>query len=283
MIGMAVLALGCGKKTDDHKATGSGSGSAVVEPVAPVKAAEPPPPQDAYKGKNRLLNLYIGKDGKTQPLEVWARRGFKWGPVKLAEAVPFGKASAWFGVPEHMSPVVLPAGAKPDDPEIAPMAYGKADEVVTGLLMMSGGVPSVTSMYDISKEMTQAPKPSAAGTGGVILFGDALREYEPALIEKFGGSSFNVGDGSGACRPQRDPAMVNNALGGTSPYSLDLPPGKAKITLHKWPGGAPEEKCKSPAVFELEVDVVADKSQWVFLYSPDQGKTITSVALPIGE
>jgi hypothetical protein len=276
---LAVLALGCGKKADDNKATGS----ATVEPAAPVTAEASPPPKDAYKGKNRLLNLYIGKDGKTQPFEVWARRSFKWGPVKLAEAVPFGKASAWFGVPEHMSPVVLPVGAKPDDLEISPMAYGKADEVVTGLLMTSGGVASVTSMYDISKEMSQAPKPSAAGTGGVILFGDALREYEAAMTEKFGGSSFNVGDGTGACRPQRDPEMVNNALGGTSPYSLDLPPGKAKITLHKWPGGSAAERCKSPAVFELEVDVVADKSQWVFLYSPDQGKTLATIALPIGE
>ena len=280
MIGLAVLAIGCGNKAGDTKESAGSGSAAVADPVTP---AEPPPPKEAYKGKNRLLNLYIGKDGKTQPLEVWVRRGFKWGPVKLADAVPFGKASAWFGVPEHMSPVVLAAGAKPDDKEVSPMAYGKADEVVTGLLMMSGGVASVTTMYDISKEMPQAPKPSAAGTGGVILFGYALREYEPALMEKFGGSSFNVGDGTGACRPQRNPAMENNALGGTSPYELDLAPGKAKITLHKWPGGAKEEKCKSPAVFELEVDVVADKSQWVFLYTPDQGKTITSIALPIGE
>ncbi len=274
---MATLTLGCGKKGDDH---GTPAGSAGPPPVtAAAGATTDPPPKDAYKGKNRLLNLYVGKDGTTQPLEVWARRSFKWGPVKLAEAVPFGKASAWFGVPEHMSPVVLRAGAKPDDPEISPMAYGMPDEVVTGLLMMSGGVASVTSMYDVSKEMTQAPKPPAAGTGGVILFAYPLREYEPAMTEKFGGTSFNVGDGAGACRPQNDPAMVNNALGGTSPYALDLPPGKAKITLHKWPG----DKCATPAVFELEVDVVANASQWVFLYTPDQGKTIATVVLPIGE
>lgn len=278
MIGVAVLALGCGKKAEEKRAP---SAAPVVE--APAKPAESPPPKEAYKGKNRLVNFYIAKDGKTQPLEVWARRGFKWGPVKLAEAVPFGKASAWFGVPEHMSPVVLPAGAKPDDPEIAPMAYGRADEVVTGLLFVSGGTAGTTSMYDVSKEMSQAPKPPAAGTGGVILFGYPLRDHEAAMTEKFGGSSFNVGDGTGACRPQRDPAMVNNALGGTSPYSLDLPPGKAKITLHKWPGGSAEERCKSPAVFELEVDVVADKSQWVFLYTPDAGKTIATLALPVGE
>ena len=268
------LALGCGKKADDHNAPPT------PEPTTPV---ESPPPKEAYKGKNRLVNLFVSPSGNTQPLEVWVRRGFKWSPVKLAEAVPFGKASAWFGVPEHMSPVVLPAGAKPDDKEVSPMAYGKADEVVTGLLMTSGGVASVTTMYDISKEMPQAPKPPAAGLGGVIVFGYPLREYEPAMMEKFGGSSFNVGDGTGACRSQRDPAMVNNALGGTSPYELDLPAGKAKITLHKWPGGAKDVACKSPAVFEVEVDVVADKSQWVFLYSPDQGKTITSLALPIGE
>jgi hypothetical protein len=276
---LAVLALGCGNKGEDHKATGDNRSAEL--PEAP-KSAETPPPKEAYKGKNRLLNLYVGKDGKTQPLEVWARRGFKWGPVKLAEAVPFGKASAWFGVPEHMSPVVLPAGAKPDDKELSPMAYGKADEVVTGLLMMSRDAASVTSMYDISKEMQGAPKPPAAGTGAVILFAYPLREYEAAMTAKFGGSSFNVGDGTGACRPQRDPKMASLALGGTSSYELDLPPGKAKITLHQWPGGPDAEKCKT-AVFELEVDVVADKAQWVFLYSPDQGKTIATVALPIGE
>lgn len=277
-IWLLVLALGCGKKGGDgsEKAVAGSADRAVPE------KSEAPPPKEAYRGKNRLVNFYVGKDGKPATVEVWVRRGFQWGPVKIAEPVPFGKASPWFGVPEHMSPVVLPAGAKPDDPEISPMAYGKADEVVTGLLFASGGVASVSTMYDVSKEMSQAPKPPAAGTGGVILFAYALREYEPALEATFGGSSFNVGDGTGACRPQRDPAMVDNALGGTSPYSLDLPPGKAKITLHRWPGGAPAERCASPAVFELEVEVVADRNQWVFLYSPDGGKTIATLALPVG-
>lgn len=275
---LLVLAVGCGKG-GDKKESPPASGAPAREP----KVAKNPPPKEAYRGKNRLVNFHVGKDGKTAPLEVWARRGFEWGPVKLAEAVPFGKASAWFGVPEHMSPVVLPAGSGPDDKELAPMAYGKADEVVTGLVFTSRGATSVVNLYDISKEMPQAPKPPAAGMGGLILFAYALREYEPALASTFGGSSFNVGDGTGACRPQRDPAMANNALGGTASYDLDLPPGKAKITLHKWPGGPAPERCKSPAVLELEVDVVAGKNQWVFLYTPDSGKTITSLVLPVGE
>lgn len=282
---IAVLALGCGKKGDDHKDHGDHTatgGSASTTPVAPASTEKDPPPKEAYKGKDRLLNLLVDKDGKTQPLEVWAHRGFKWGPVKLAEAVPFGKASAWFGVPEHMSPIVLPAGSKPDDKELSAMAYGKADEVVTGLMMMSRGAPTVVTMYDVSKEMTQAPKPPAAGMGAVILFAYQLREYEAAMTGTFGGSSFNVGDGTGACRPQRDPKMASLSLGGTSAYELDLPAGKHKISLHKWPGGPPAETCKV-AVFEFEVEVTAGKSQWVFLYTADLGKTIATVALPIGE
>lgn len=277
---VTVALFACGRKDGEGKdrpAAGSATASAIE-----VSPKEAPPPKDAYRGRNRLVNFYVGKDGKPAPVEVWVRRGFQWGPVKLAEPVPFGKASPWFGVPEHMSPVVLPAGAKPDDPEISPMAYGNADEVVTGLLFTSGGVASVSSMYDVSKTMSQAPKAPAAGTGGVILFAYALREYETAMEPSFGGSSFNVGDGTGACRPQRDPTMVDNALGGTSPYALDLPPGRAKITLHRWPGGMRDERCKSPAVFELEVEVVADRNQWVFLYSPDGGKTISTLALPVG-
>ncbi|CAN5891573.1 hypothetical protein BH11MYX3_BH11MYX3_28940 [soil metagenome] len=271
---LAVLALGCGKSAEDHSNPGS--------TTAPEKTEAAPPPKEAYKGKNRLLNLFVDKTGKTQPLEVWVRRGFKWGPVKLAESVPFGAASPWFGIPEHMSPVVLPKGAKPDDKEISPMGYGTADEVVTGLVMSSDGVPTVVTMYDVSKTMTQAPKPPAPGMGAVIVFAYQLRDFDKAMSASFGGSAFNVGDGAGACRPQRDPKMAGNALGGTSPYELDLPPGKAKITFHKWP--APKDTaCASPAVFEVEVEFVADHSQWVFLYTPDLGKTMKSISLPIGE
>lgn len=279
---IAMLAFGCGKKGDDHPGPATGSANANAPSVAPPSDEKGPPPKEAYKGKNRLLNLLVGTDGKTAPYEVWVRRGFKWGPVKLADNVPFGKASTWFGIPEHMSPVVLPVGAKADDKELSAMAYGKPDEVVTGLMMMSGGAPTVVTMYDVSKEMPQAPKPSAAGTGGVIVFAYQLREYEKAMTDTFGGSAFNVGDGTGACRSQRDPKMSSLALGGTSAFELDLPPGKHKITLHKWPGGPDAEKCKT-AVFEFEVDVVADKSQWVFVYTPDLGKTLATVALPIGE
>jgi hypothetical protein len=283
MVVVALAAFGCGKKSGDdkNKQPPAGSGAAAMERVPDKPKGEPP--KDVYKGKNRLVNLYVGKDGKTQTVEVWVRRGFKYDPVKLAENIEFGKASTWFGVPEHMSPVVLPAGSKPDDKEISPMAYGKADEVVTGLLTLSRDTASVSAMYDVSKDMPQAPKPPAAGKGAVILYAGPLYELREAMTPAFGGSSFNVGDGTGACLKQRDPKMESLALGGTSPYALDLDPGKHTITLHKWPGPPnKEDRCKE-AVFTIDVDVVADKSQWVFLYSPDQGKTIATLALPIGE
>jgi hypothetical protein len=281
------LTFGCGKKGDDKNKQppagggGGGGGGANIEPPVPEKKGAPP--KDVYKGKNRLVNFYVGPDGKTQTVDVWVRRGFKYDPVKLAENVEFGKASTWFGIPQIMSPVVLPAGGKPDDKEISPMAYGKADEVVTGLLMYSRGSAGVTAMYDVSKEMTQAPKPPAAGKGAVLLYATQLYDLRDAMTPTFGGSSFNVGDGTGACRKQRDPKMESLALGGTSTFELDLDPGKHTITLHKWPGPPKKEDTCKEAVFTIEVEVVADKSQWVLLYSPDQGKSIATLTLPVGE
>lgn len=273
---VALLVSACGKKGDDHGTAKSGSTN---EPIAlPPKVEAAPPPKESYKGKNRVVNLVMGKDGKSQAGEVWVRRGFKYAPVKLAESVAFGKASTWFGVPEHMSPVFLPVGAKPDDKEIAGVGYGKADEVITNVLYTEGDKISSVTLYDLSKEMAQAPKPPAAGKGLVVVWAMPLMGFEKELTEKFGGRSFNVGDGAGACRPQRDPKMAALALGGTSTYELDLPPGKAKVSLHKWPG----RECKD-AVYDFEVEAIADKAQWVFLYTPDGGKTIATLALPLGE
>jgi heme/copper-type cytochrome/quinol oxidase subunit 2 len=36
-------------------------------------------------------------------------------------------------------------------------------------------------------------------------------------------------------------------------------------------------------VFEFYVDVTAGQSQWVFIYSPDQGQTLATLAVPFGE
>ena len=281
-LAVAVLAFGCGKKGEDNKGT-EGTASVKEPATAPAKEEKGPPPKEEYKGKNRLVNLYIGADGKTQTVDVWVRRGFKWGPVKLAENVEFGKASTWFGVPSHMSPVVLPVGAKPDDKELSPMAYGKADEVVTGVLTMNGGQTGVVSLYDVSKEMSQAVKPPTAGKGTIILDAGQLQGYEQALTEKFGGRSFYVGDGAGECRAPRDPAMAALALGGTASFETELDPGKIKITLHRWPSPTPDGKCKSPAVFETEVEVVKDKAQRVFIYTPDSGKTLATLVTTVNE
>jgi hypothetical protein len=283
-IALALLAFGCGKQGEDAKGT-AGSTSSVKEPPPPPVAANEekgPPPKEEYKGKNRLVNLYVGPDGKTQTVDVWVRRGFKWGPVKIAENVEFGKASTWFGVPSNMSPVVLPVGAKPDDKEISPMAYGKADEVVTGVLTRNYGRASVVSVYDVSKEMTQAVKPPSAGKGTLILHAGQLTEYDKQLAEKFGGRSFYVGDGAGACRPHRDPKMEMLALGGTATRELELDPGKVKITLHKWPGKRGEE-CTTPPVYELEAEAVADKAQHLFVYTPDGGTSLATLALTVNE
>ena len=284
---IVLLALAaCGGKKEDKQdrpatAGGSSSGSA-----AAMKPPEPetkgPPPKDVYTGKNRLVNLYVAPDGKTQTVDVWVRRGFKYDPVKLAENVEFGKASTWFGVPQNMSPVVLPAGGKPDDKEISPMAYGKADEVVTGVLQARNGQPSVSTRYDVSASMPGAPQPPTKGKGTLVLDAGQLSEYDKVLAEKFGGRSFYVGDGAGACRPPRDPKNEALALGGTAEKELELDPGKVKITLHKWPAKKDEE-CKSPAVFEFEAEVVADKAQRIYVYTPDGGKTLATLTLTVNE
>jgi hypothetical protein len=281
---VTALAFGCGKKGGDEKkdpppATGGGSAAGVM-PSEPAKKGAPP--KDVYKGKNRLVNLYVGPDGKTQTVDVWVRRGFKYDPVMLAEKVEFGKASTWFGIPQSMSPVVLPTGAKPDDKELSPMAYGKADEVVTGILQNSGGRPSVSTRYDVSASMPGAPQPPTKGKGTLVLDAGQLSEFEKVLAEKFGGRSFYVGDGTGACRPPRDPKMESLALGGTAEKELELDPGKAKITLHKWPGQKGEE-CKTPAVYEFEADVVADKAQRVYIFTPDGGKSLSTLTITVNE
>ncbi|MBA3465173.1 MAG: hypothetical protein H0T46_34905 [Deltaproteobacteria bacterium] len=279
---VAVLAFGCGKKGDDKQASEGTPSVKEPVPTAPANQEKGPPPKEEYKGKNRLVNLYIGADGKTQTVDVWVRRGFKWGPVKLAENVEFGKVSAWFGVPSSMSPVVLPVGAKADDKELSGMVYGRPDEVVTGVLTTYRGQANVVSLYDVSKEMTQAVKPPSAGKGTIILDAGQLQSYEAALTEKYGGRSFNVGDGTGECRPQRDPKMADLALGGTASYELELPPGKAKVTLHKWPAPA-DGRCKAAAVYELEVEAIADKAQRVFIYTPDSGKSLATLVTTVNE
>lgn len=279
---MVVLALGaCGGKKDDKPKEsmggggGGGSASAMAQPEPEKKGA---PPKEVYKGKNRLVNLLVSADGKTQTVDVWVRRGFKYDPVKLAENVEFGKASTWFGVPEHMSPVVLPVGAKPDDKEISPMAYGKADEVVTGVMYEDRGSVGVTSRYDVSKDMT-APAPAPADKGVLILDAGQLSNFEKQLTEKFGGRSFYVGDGAGNCLEHRDEKMRSLALGGTATRELALAPGKVKISLHKWPAQKGEE-CKSPAVYEFEAEASAGKMAYVFVYTPDAGKSLATVTVP---
>ena len=285
-LSLLVISASCGKKGGDDKdkqppaGGGGGSGATTIAPREPEKRGAPP--KDVYKGKNRLVNLYVGPDGKTQTVDVWVKRGFKYDPVKLAENIEFGKASTWFGIPQNMSPVVLPAGGKPDDKELSPMAYGKADEVVTGILQNSRGQPSVVTRYDVSASMPGAPQPPTKGKGTLVLDAGQLSEFESVLAEKFGGRSFYVGDGAGACRPPRDPKNEALALGGTAEKELELDPGKVKITLHKWPGKKGEE-CKTPAVFEFEAEVIADKAQRIFVFTPDGGKSLATLTLAVNE
>ena len=64
-------------------------------------------------------------------------------------------------------------------------------------------------------------------------------------------------------------------LGGTNYTKHEVAPGKAKFTLHKWPGD-----CKSPALYTIEADVEADKGVRVEVFTKD-GKSLAHSAMPL--
>jgi hypothetical protein len=280
-----VAATGCGKKDkEENKGKQPDVPPKVVTPqvdLPVVKEEKPPAPKEMLVGKARVINLYVDAAGKGQEVDVWMRRSFKYGPVLIKEKLGLGQATDFFGAVPEQTVVIVPTGAGSDAKELAGAMKGKGDEVWTTVLAWNGTGMSGASTQDAPPDMGEKgvwpPKPPAAGKGLVVLRADALQEHEKALTEQYGGRSFMVGDGKGACMKQRleDVGFSASVLGGTQPVILELAPGKHAITFHKWPG-----KCDTPAVYQVEVDVAADKSTLVHLFTRD-AKTLDNLQLPM--
>ena len=58
---------------------------------------------------------------------------------------------------------------------------------------------------------------------------------------------------------------------------LELPPGPVTISLHPW--FSPDD-CDQTEALQFTVDVIADSTVLVLVYSPD-GETITTLQLPV--
>jgi hypothetical protein len=249
--------------------------------VLDVDELPAPDPSD-YEGANRVVNLWVGPGGSTRAIDVWGRRTFTNGPILLAEGIPFGAASDYFSAPLGYSLSVVGSGAGPDGDELSGLFNATDGEQITMIYTNEDEVGGVWSpnLWEVDPgDRPGVPEPPKPGMGLVYLYAANTFAFDDALIASVGSDSFYVGDGAGACRPQRveDLGFQANILGGTQNVQLDLPPGPATITLHPWLSPA---ECAQPAALELVVDVPADGSVMVLIYTTD-GQTLEALQLPI--
>ncbi|HUH05488.1 MAG TPA: hypothetical protein VML75_26010 [Kofleriaceae bacterium] len=278
-LALAMSAAGCSKKDDADKKNQidpGGQPAKVTDTQVEVPAQKdlPPPPPEAMEGHVRVVNVYVSADGKSQAVDVWAKRSFQYGPVKLAENIELGEASPWFQHAKGQSLAVFPAGSGPDGEPLSSLGSAQKGEHVTNTLMLGDRGPSVTTDWESkATEDANIPKAPEAGKGLVVIGAYALRAHEKTMDPKFNPSSFFVGDGAGKCVRQRveDKGFSAAVLGGTNKTLHDLPPGKATFTLHKWPG----KPCDGEPLYTFEVDVQDGKGTLVVLYTPD-GKDLAN-------
>lgn len=255
-----------------------GAGASTVPQVDEL----PAPDASTYEGANRVVNLWTDADGQTQSIDVWGRRTFANGPILLVEQLEFGEASDYFSAPSGYSLAVVGAGAGPDGEELAGMFNaGPADQVTMVFTNDDpDGVVWAPNLWEqAAAETGLAPQPPQPGMGLVYLYAPNTRSFDETLTTAVGGSSFYVGDGSSRCARQRieDEGFAPNVLGGTQDVQLELPQGPAVVSLHPW--FSPDE-CDQPATIELTLDVPADSTVMVLVYSPD-GETIETLQLPV--
>jgi hypothetical protein len=269
-------------RTDDDAATDDAT---VVTRATAVAAPDELPPPDAsdYEGANRVVNLWVGPGGETGAIDVWGRRTFTNGPILLVDGLAFGEASEYFSAPPGYRLSIVGSGAGPDGEELAGVFNAADGEQLTTIYTNDdefGGVWS-PNLWEIDPSGTAgAPDPPAPGRGLVWWYAPNTRSFSESLVASIGGDAFYVGDGSGECVGQRVEAagFPPAVLGGTQSVELELPPGPATLTLHPW--FSPEE-CGQFPVLEVTVDVAADDTVLVLVYSPD-GTTITTLELPVG-
>ncbi len=279
---LGLLFQGCGK--DEEKAADKNPISdtktevkapAKVAPAKIVKKENPAPPDDVYEGKARVVNLAT-IDGKPVSVDVWAKRSFKYAPVKLAENVAFGEATEWFKSPKGSPVTVFQTGTGPDSKEdLGGIFHPQAGEHITAIFYnKEDGKPTSGNYWDTSDDPEKAGTPDApqAGKGYVILRAGQLTAHKKTLADTVGGWAIRVGDGKGKCLHQRTEDLGYQAaiLGGTQPVELDLDPGTQTISIHK---RSSYDCSKAGQVYEFNVEVKADKAQFVAVYTVD-GKTL---------
>lgn len=288
-LAIAVAAGGCDdKKAADPPAKTEGGdkkaeGETAKKPMLPKKKELSPPPEDLYKGKARVLNLYVEPDGTTSKIEVWAKRSFKYGPVQLAKDIELGQASDWFGIPEGMSITIIKAGDKWDDRKasLGGIFAPKDGEYITGIVRHDGKRGSVGSNWEVrNKEDKFVPKAPPEGKALVMVRAYQLNAFRESLTKAGLSDSFYVGTGKAeTCLRQRaeDEGKQPAILGGTNPTHHIVDPGKIKLTFHKWPSS---DKCNTDPIAEFEVDAKAGEGVMLALYTKD-GKSLSAVPVPL--
>lgn len=289
LLGVVCLSLftyGCKKeeKATPSAAPATGSAAATTgSATAPLVREEtlPEPPADSRKGDSRVVNLLVDEAGKPVTVDIWGKRSFEWRPVQFAKDLAYGQTTPHFGIPTGMSTVIVPTGAGPDarKSEVGSVWASKEGEEVTTVVFRDGGSARSVVMGMKPPELHNAPAAPPAGKGLIYIFANPLTHHEAKLKEKFGGSTFYVGDGSQTCLRQRveDQGQKGALLGGTNTTSHDVAPGKVKVTFHKW---EPGKDCTTPPVFETEVEVADGKGTFVILHSPD-GASIAALQIPM--
>jgi len=242
----------------------------------------PAPDASQYVGSNRVVNLWVGPAGETSSIDVWGRRTFTNGPILLVEGLGFGEASDYFAAPPEYSLVIVGAGAGPDGVELAGLFNtSDADQVTTIYTNddAQGAVWAPNLWEAAAGDTALAPLPPQPGMGLVLLYAANTRSFDESLSAAIGGSSFYVGTGGAQCARQRIEAQgfQPNVLGGTQDVQLELPPGMVTVSLYPW--FSPDE-CDQPVAIDIPVDVPADGTVLVIVYSRD-GRTIETLHLPV--
>jgi len=266
----------------DIPAEGAGSAPASTTGGAPQVSELPAPDASQYEGANRVVNLWVGPAGETSSIDVWGRRTFTNGPILLVEGLGFGEASDYFAAPPGYSLVIVGAGAGPDGDELAGLFNTGDDDQVTTIYTNDDAQGTVwaPNLWEAAADETAlAPLPPQPGMGLVQLYAANTRSFDESLTASIGGSSFYVGTGGRQCARQRieEQGFLPNVLGGTQDVQLELPPGMATISLHPW--FSPDE-CDQPAAIDIPVDVPADGTVLVIVYSRD-GRGIETLQLPV--
>jgi hypothetical protein len=273
--------VAAGGETDDL------DDNATDDPMVPADDEFPPPDPDTFEGRNRVVNLWIDDEGNTSDIDVWAFRSFTAGPVLLVEGLGFGDVSEYFAAPNGQSIVFTAAGTGPDADELGSMFRAEANQQITAVYTWSPdrfsdqetSVPNYWEFDDL--DPTMAPDGPAAGKGLVIIRSPQVWGFEDQLEASLGSKSWRVGAGDGECLHQRveDEGFSPAILGGTAEILHEADPGTVAFTLHTWPD---TDECSTDPVFEAAVDVEADASVLVIVYTPD-GESLDTLVLPFAD